>query len=292
MIKEAFRQQPLLKEAISQSIRELGKYYSRLELLTLRMRRRSDELLRTCKLSIKNGRKERAIIYANEIAEIRKFLTTVSRTQIALEQAILRLETIREVYPTLEELKSLISDVGGVLSSVAEIMPSAYPEFTKLKNVVNSILESTQISATPPMEPVVTSGPSAKAIIEEATYLLEEDVKRKIPEPPRSLPPEIITDPPTPPIKEKIAITSTGSEVSIPSEVANLRQGKKRSGEPSYSSNDEYTPLLMELILDYLERNNGELDLDECSKELNMSKERVLELLERLSVEGKIKIEQ
>jgi uncharacterized membrane protein len=160
-----------------------------------------------------------------------------------------------------------------------------------LKNVVNSILESTQIGVTPPIEPVITSDPSAKAIIEEATYLLEEDVRRRIPEPPRSLPPEVITAP-VPPIKQKIAITSTGSEVPMPSEVANLHEGKKRSGERSYPSNNEYTPLSIELILDYLERNNGELDLAECSKELNMSKERVLELLERLSVEGKIKIEQ
>ena len=47
-----------------------------------------------------------------------------------------------------------------------------------------------------------------------------------------------------------------------------------------------------DLLLDYLYRKNGEIDIDECARDLNMSKSRILQMLNLLKVQRKIKIEQ
>jgi len=49
--------------------------------------------------------------------------------------------------------------------------------------------------------------------------------------------------------------------------------------------------LAEELVLDYIERNNGEMNISKCARELNVPQTRVMEILESLSRKGKIRIE-
>lgn len=273
MIREAFRQKRDYKGILLETIRELGKQYSRLELSVLKLRKRNSELFNVCKLSVKKGLKGKAIIYANEIAEVRKTLSFMNYIQLALERVILRLETIKEVCPTLQELKGVFSDVENVLKLLTNLMPSISPEISKLNNVVSEILDTTEISLTMPTEPLLLNDSSTEMIIQEASEIVKEELKNRIPEPPI-----LTTASYQNSRRSMIALTASGPKTYAP------RDESKKFKQP--------IPVLEDLILDYLERNNGEINLAKCAAELNISVGEVQEILDMLNMKGKIKIEQ
>jgi len=293
VIKKASSNSNSVKDKILQTTRDLGKQYSKLELASHTLQKRSDELLRICKSSIKNGRKDRAIIYASEVSELRKFLSVVSSTQISLERAILRLETYSQVCPTLQEIRTVYSDVKEVIKSVANIMPNMYPEMDSLNNVVNEILEVTQLSSVSPIEPVIKRDLATDIIIEEASTIIEGELKRSIPEPPKSITQSIKKDNSPVYIGQKVALTADGSEISIPI-VAQRNSSVDDRNEffDSKSFTAKKNGASRDLLLDYLYRKNGEIDIDECARDLNMSKSRILQMLDLLKTQRKIKIEQ
>ncbi|MEM3479637.1 MAG: hypothetical protein QXV74_06320, partial [Candidatus Bathyarchaeia archaeon] len=129
MIKDIFgKNRKPLNEILLEAISELGKYYSRLELAYLKLAKRDRELFEECTSYLSKGMKNRAIIYANEIAEVRKIMGFVQGVQISVEKAILRLETLKAVTPTLEDIKGVFSEVKSALGDIAKVMPSLTPE--------------------------------------------------------------------------------------------------------------------------------------------------------------------
>jgi len=262
-------------EVLLEAIRELGKYYSRLELAYTKLTKRDRELFDECTSHLSRGLKNKAIIYANEIAEIRKIIKVIQGVQLNLERAILRLETLRTMTPSLEDIKGVFSEVKGVLEDVARIMPSLTPEINNLTSSINDLMMATEINIVPP-EPLAVKSEAAEAILKEASEFLRQEIERKIPEPPEDIP----APKPSEAIKPRIALTIDGSEAYI---------GEDNSviGE----INDQMNTLAEDLILDYIERNNGVMKISKCAEELNMSKTKVMQILESLSRKGKIRIE-
>ena len=294
MIRKPFHQTQSFTEKIVGTTRELGKHYSKLELASHKLRRRGDELLGICKMSIKNGFKERALIYANEISEIRKFISVISSTQIGLERAILRLETYKEVCPTLKEVRTVYSDIKEVTKSLAEIMPNIYPEMESLNKIVEEILETTQLGSVSPIEPVIPMDLHTEKIIEEATQVIEEDIKSRIPEPPQSIPLENPRLNMPLHLGQKVALTTDGSQINIPiiSERNSHHVDEEKLFDKITSGTVKQNSTSADLLLDYLYRKNGEIDVQECARDLNMDEDRIMAMLNELRLQRKIKIEQ
>lgn len=278
MIKEVFgRLRRPLSEVLLEAIRELGKCYSRLELAYSKLSKRERKLFDECAQYLHRGLRNKAIVYANEIAEIRKLMTVIQSVQLSVEKAILRLETFKTVTPTLENIRSVFGEVKGALTDVTKIMPSLTPELNNLVNSINEIIMTTEITMTPP-EPVVAKDEATEAILQEAADFLRQEIEKKIPEPPE----EIYASEPSGAValKPRIALTVYGSEVYVGED------GSIIDEKGGYVSS-----LAEELVLDYIERNNGEMNILECAKELNMPQTKVIEILESLSRKGKIRIE-
>lgn len=278
MIKDIFgKNRKPLNEILLEAISELGKYYSRLELAYLKLAKRDRELFEECTSYLSKGMKNRAIIYANEIAEVRKIMSFVQGVQISIEKAILRLETLKAVTPTLEDIKGVFSEVKSALGDIAKVMPSLTPELNNLMNSINDLIITTEMNLKV-SEPIVVKDEATEAILKEASDFLRQEVEKKIPEPPREIsipePPDEVA------IKPRIALTVDGSEFYVDVDGSII-------GERESSSN----VLAEEIILDYIERNNGEMNISKCAKELNMSPAKIMAVLESLSKKGKIKIE-
>lgn len=278
MIKEIFgKVRKPLNEILLESISELGKHYSRLELTYLKLSKRDKELFEECTSYLSKGMKNRAIIYANEIAEVRKMMSFIQRLQLSIEKAILRLETLKAVTPTLEDIKGVFSEVKSALGDIAKVMPSLTPELNNLIKSINDLMAVTEMSISTP-EPVVIKDEATEAILREASDFIRQEIERKIPEPPKEVhmpePPEEVA------IKSCIALTVDGSEFYVGSDGSIIDE---RVG----SSN----ALAEEIILDYVERNNGEMNISKCAKELNMPPAKIMAVLESLSRKGKIRIE-
>lgn len=273
-----------LNDLIPQAIRELRKKYSRLELVDIRLRGRDKDLFEICKSSLEKGQEEHAAIYASEIAEIRNILSVTTSTRLVLEQVITRLETIKEICPAIKEIRGLFGDVQNVLKLLTETMPVMTPELDALNNVVTEILSTTQAGPVMPIEPMVVKDASTEAILREASGIVEEELMRKIPEPP------VVTSVSSPSTiaKPMIAVTTGGPGIY-----------QKVMQDPSFASRQNSQPALKdsnslseELVLDYIYRNKGEIDIAQCAEELGMSQNEVLNVLDLLSTKGKIRIEQ
>jgi len=277
MIKEIFgRTKKSLSETLLEAISEMGKYYSRLELAYAKLAKRDRELFNECASYLSRGLKNRAVIYANEIAEIRKIMSIIQNLQLSLEKAILRLETFRTVTPTLEDVKGVFGEVKVTLEAVAKIMPSLTPELNGLLSSINEIMAATEISPMP-SEPIVIKDEATEAILKEASDFLRQEIERKIPIPPEE--PYIPEPNKKVAVKPSIALTVDGSEVYVGAD-----------GSIIGGADDSPSALAEELILDYIERNNGEMNISKCARELNMPETRIKEILESLSRKGKIRI--
>jgi len=283
MIDKIFRRsRRSITEIILEATRELGKCYSRIELACSKLAKRDQELFDACVFYTKKGSKARASIYANEVAEIRRVLSILEYTRLSVERAILRLDTLRVISPTLEPLQEAFREVRNALGLVANVMPSMTPEINKLNNVVNEILEETEFNVSMPA-PIAVNDPDVESILREAASYVEEELKIKIPEPPIE--------------REKMEFSKVEKPVvalSIANHGAYSNDDASNDGSKTTakSSFDVSSFLAEELVMDYIERNNGDMNVARCARELNMPYDQVLRILESLKRKGKIKIQQ
>ena len=273
MIKEAFRKtQKPLSELLLQTMGEMGKHYSRLELAHARLEKRNESLFEACSYYLQRGSKGKAAIYANEVAEIRKILSTVQSTQLAMEKAMLRLETLRAMSPTLEDLKGVFGDVKSTLGMLADLMPSITPEMEKLNTSISEIMDATQFSMEPP-EPLIVNNEGTEAIIQEAAEFIGQELQKKIPEPPVETDIPVPQEPEKPikPAKPMIALAADGSEVYLGADGSVI---EKR--DPFSSPQDSGLTIAEDLVMDCIERNNGEINVTKCAKEFNMPPQKFM----------------
>lgn len=271
-------------DLIPRTLREMSKQYSRLELITVNLLKRDKALFEVCKSSLEKGQRERAVIYANEIAEIRKTISVINSTKLLLERTITRLETIKTISPFMKEVRGLFNDVQNMLKLLTDVMPAITPEMDALNNVVTEILTMTQAGPVSPIEPLVIKDASTEAILREAAGVVEEELMRKMPEPPMTT----ASSSPDKIAKPMIALTTGGTEIYE----STAEDPSLVNSQPSQPSLKNLNSLSEELVLDYIYRNNGDIDIAQCAEELNMSQNEVLNILDLLNTRGKIRIEQ
>ena len=286
MVSLKLHESKSFNETLTKTITQLNKECSTLELITRALKRRDQELFEICKASLERGEEERARIYANEVGEIRKTLSLVTTTKLTLEKTSLRLGTIKEVCPTLQELSGIFGNVKDTLRILADIMPSMSPGMVALNETVTEMLSVTQSESLPSIEPIAIRDETTEAIIQEAEGVVEEELKRKIPVPPTLTP--ISSEKATKPM---VALTTGGVEV-YENATGNFSPVDDRHFQPSPLSSESSNSLFEELVLDYVYRTNGEIELTRCAEELGIAQNELLNVLDVLRAKGKIKIEQ
>jgi hypothetical protein len=150
---------------------------------------------------------------------------------------------------------------------------------SRLTSVVDEILTGTQFTLDE-YTPAVVLDESAETILHEAADIAEQELKTRIPEPPVEAPKAAI------PVKPLVAIAADGTEVVV------NHNGAAINGDGLSNAFDVSSFLLEELVMDYVERNNGDLNIARCSQELNLPSGKVLEVLDALNGKGKITIQR
>jgi len=287
------RNPPLRDDLLFFTTRRLEIQNEKLKLATAKLHERENLLLDECRAAILQGRKESATIYANEIAEIRKLFRVISHIQLAMEQVILRLQTIKELSPILSDLKSVLNMTQKTSKQLMKIMPEISSEMKELSNVVNAMLSTTELSSAPPVQPSMVKDVATKEILQESSEVAEEILKEGLPEPPLGLTAERTEN--VEPVKQMVALTAASSEVH--EQIENPTEGYitykgTESREISLTIRQPPSSSIEEWVLDYIQKNKGEVNVMKCAEELNILSKDVLKALEILNAQGKIKIEQ
>jgi hypothetical protein len=243
---------------------------------------------------LKKNNKERAAMCANEIAEVRKLLKFLYSVQLAIERVVLRLETLKELSDIIIDLKPALKLLQNVSSDLFQVLPDVSSELNNVNDAIRETLCATKISADESLIPVGKKTAGGEEVLNEVSSFLEQKLSDTLPEPPAtSLPSEEKAAP----IKELVALSATSSQVvgRKTTEETGLDLSKtlfsyKKSEIKEISLTVE-KPSIEDMLLEYVRKSNGEIDLTRCSSDLKTSNEEIEKALENLGTKGKIKIE-
>lgn len=284
---------PPLRETVVKSIHTLKVQHNKLEQASFRLKERDRILFQTCIGALKNKNKERAAMCASEISEVRKLVTFLYNVELAIERVVLRLETIKELSDIVFDLKPALKLLQGVSRELFEVLPDVSSELSKVNETISETLYSTRVTTDESIIPVNRKTPGGEEILREVSSFLEEKLTAELPEPPVAKAPEAEKTT----LREMVALASScaqaaGRETAEESE-RDLSQTlfSYKKAEIQEISLTVEKPSLEEVLLEYVKKGHGEIDLARCSVDLETSHEEVEQALKSLGAKGKIKIE-
>ena len=242
--------------------------------------------------ALKKNNKEKASMCATEIAEVRKLVKFLYNVQLAIERVVLRLETIKELGDIVADLKPALKLLQGVSQELFQVLPDVSSELSTVNQTIEDTLHATKITADENVVGVGKKTEAGEEILKEVSSFIEQKLSETLPEPPITAPVKEKT-----PIKELVALTTSTSQVFSHKTVEEsgfdpekTLFSYKKSEIKEFSLKVE-KPALEDILLEYVRKTNGEIDLSRCSIELKTSNEEIERALENLGTKGKIKIE-
>jgi division protein CdvB (Snf7/Vps24/ESCRT-III family) len=285
---------PPLRDIAAKSILTLRVQQNKLEQAGYRLKERDKVLFESCMGALKRNNKEKAAICANEISEIRKLIRFLYSVQLAIERVILRLETIRELSEIVVDLKPALKLLQNVSQDLFQVLPDVSNELNNVNSTISETLYATKIRTDESVIPVNKKTAGGEEILKEVSNFIEQKLVEDLREPPTSVAPEKKR---AKPVKEMVALTANCSQTigrrSIENDGEDSSQtlfSFKKSEIKEFSLTME-KPSIEDMLLEYVRRCNGEIDVTRCSSDLKTSNEEIEKALETLGTKGKIKIE-
>lgn len=175
-----------------------------------------------------------------------------------------------------------------------EVLPDVSSELSRVNETISETLYSTKITADETIIPVNTKTPGGEEILKEVSSFLERKLTQELPEPPATLEiPEVEKAT----LKEMVALAANCSQ-AIGHETVKQTDGESsqtlfsfKKAEIQEISLMVEKPSLEDVLLEYVKKSNGEIDMERCSFDLKTSHEEIEKALESLGAKGKIKIE-
>ena len=244
--------------------------------------------------ALKKNNKEKAAMCATEIAEVRKLVKFLYNVQLAIERVVLRLETIKELGDIVADLKPALKLLQGVSQELFQVLPDVSSELSNVNQTIQETLNATKLTSEENLIPVGRKTEGGEEILKEVSCFIEQKISETLPEPPTEAPAPVKEKTP---IREMVALTASSSqiighktteEVGFDPEKALFSYKKSEVKEFSLKVQK---PNLEDILLEYVRKTNGEIDLGRCSSELETSNEEIERALEGLGAKGKIRIE-
>ena len=163
-----------MREKINRAIKGTEVHRREIDNLKLRLENRRKTLYETM-IKAKQSREDaKAIVYANELAELKRIIRVVTTSQLALTQIVTRMESMRDVGDAILQMSTAMEEVGKVNKSVSDIIPS----FNGATEQINSTLSETMtdLGQVSPGITINLEHDSSGDIIEAAMRYADEKV--------------------------------------------------------------------------------------------------------------------
>jgi hypothetical protein len=194
-------------------------------------------------------------------------------------------------------------------------LPDVSAELNSVQTTISETLYATKVTADADSTiQVGTKTEAGEEILKEVSTFLQQKVEETLPEPPAMVPAADLmaaskaeVKQKAPPMREMVALSATNSSISSRSSQKTFEPvplGGFASPPASKTSTvtikkqeiKEITmtvqkPSIEDLLLEYVRKSNGEIDLTRCSTELNTSNSEIEKALESLGNKGRIKLE-
>lgn len=176
-----------LKPRIEEAQHKLQLQISKLDSISSKMQEKDQVIFKRVVQALQNHETQYAKILSGELSQVRKMNKMVSSARLALEQIELRLNTITELGDVVVTLSPAMSVIKGIQGGLSSMMPEADQSFGQISDLLGSIMtDSGQISNTEINGFNGGLNEDSMKIIEEATAIVEQNMKDKFPDLPTS----------------------------------------------------------------------------------------------------------
>ena len=178
-----------LRDRITQTIFRLNMVRHKLEDSHLRMEQKHKTLFGKCVKAQETKNTQVAVMYANECSQVKKIAQTIVTSQLALEQVVLRLETVEDFGDVAAELMP----AAAIIRTVKDRLSGVIPEVSMSLGSISQTLDTLVLEvgeATGQSWNVMVSGEDADKVLSEATVIAEQKVREGFPDLPSISPAE------------------------------------------------------------------------------------------------------
>ncbi len=184
-LRDSIRPKTGMREGITAAQRSIKAVMSKLDAKSARLKEQDSRIFQGVVTATQTHDTERASIYANELAEIRKIHRHITQTRLVLEQINLRIGTAQDMGDVVASISPIISVVKGMRGSLQSIMPDAGAEMEGIGNMLNDVMTSSGELGGSFTTIASTSEESEKILAEASTVvgLKTEDKFPDIPNP-------------------------------------------------------------------------------------------------------------
>jgi division protein CdvB (Snf7/Vps24/ESCRT-III family) len=180
-IKAVLKPSTPLKLKIGLAVRRIEAQIQYLESALSRFTDRDKYIFSKVVDAYSKNQLQRANVFANELAELRKMANFMMNAELALERVVLRLRTVTQLGNIVVNLAPATKVLESVRSGISGVLPNAEKELEQVSVMLNDILvEAGQTTGVAPDFEV--AGEDARKIINEAAMVAEQKMKERFPE--------------------------------------------------------------------------------------------------------------
>jgi division protein CdvB (Snf7/Vps24/ESCRT-III family) len=185
-IRNTFNNPGPLKPRLDAVMRQIQVVMAKLDTSMTKLRDRDATLFAKTVAAVQKHENQRASMFANELAEVRRVGKMVTQSRLALEQVVLRLNTITELGDVVTTLAPATSIVRNVKQDIAGVMPDAEGEMGEVSSLLSGILVDAGSMGGYTMN-FETANEEAEKALSEAAAVAESRMKEKFPDIPQSV---------------------------------------------------------------------------------------------------------
>ena len=185
-LRTAFNNPGPLKPRLDALVRQIHVVMAKLDGSMAKIRERDAQLFAKTVSSIQKHESQRASMFANELAEVRKVGKMVTQSRLALEQIVLRLNTITEMGDIVSTLAPATSIIRNIKQDIVEVMPDAEGEMGEVSSLLSGILVDAGSIGGYTMN-FETANEEAERALSEAAAVAESRMKERFPDIPESV---------------------------------------------------------------------------------------------------------
>lgn len=169
-----------LKERITQTIYRLNMVTRKLEDSRIRIEQKHKNLFQKCVAAQEKKEQSTSIMYANECSQVRKMAQIIIASQHAVEQVILRLETVSDFGDVAAEVMPAAKIINAVKGRLAGVIPEVSLQLSNISSTLDSlVLEAGE--ATGQSWTSIATGEESERILAEASTIADQKIREGFP---------------------------------------------------------------------------------------------------------------
>ena len=181
---EGIKPQAPLKPRIEEAQKKLHMQIARLDAIASRMQEKDKLIFKRVVLAMQSHDSSHAKVLSGELSQIRKMNKMVTSAKLALEQIELRLNTMTELGDVVVTLSPAMSVIKGLQNGLSGMMPEADQSFGQISELLGNIMTDSGQIPKSEIANFNTINEDTAQIMEEASAVVEMNMKNKFPDVP------------------------------------------------------------------------------------------------------------